>query len=103
VHNLSTATAQNLITLDAENLNKITTRVPTHVPTSRVQSVPWRHISLHVPCMQPAPLNPSALRLEPMDNVLLVLDLNALNAPLGPITLFANRPGLIHEGIILSI
>jgi len=47
--------------------------------------------------MQPIPLNPNALRL--MENVLLVLDPNALNAPLGPITLFAERLGLIREGI----
>jgi len=98
-HNLSAATAWNLISLECIHPNRITTRVPTHVPTSGVQSVPRRHTSLYIPCMQLIFLNPSALGLWLMENVLLVLDPNALNSLLGLITLFVDLPGLICKGL----
>jgi len=49
--------------------------------------------------MQPIPLNPNALGLRLMENVLLVLDPNALNTLLGPITLFVDLPGLRRKGL----
>ena len=63
-HNLSTATAQNLLYLDCINLNRMTARVPTHVPASGVQFVHCRCTSLYVSCMKLIPQNPSALGLR---------------------------------------
>jgi len=68
----------------ASNLNKITTRVPTHVPTSGVQSVSCRYLrrgATYYTC-----------------NLLIVLDPCALSAPLGPLLPLADRLGLARGG-----
>jgi len=57
-------TAQNLLSLECINLNRMAVRVPTHVLALGVQFVHRRRTSLHVSCMQLIPQNPSALGLR---------------------------------------
>jgi len=62
VHNLKAANAQNLLSLECINLNRMVVRVPTHVPALGVPFVHRRRTSLYVSSMQLIPQNHLGLR-----------------------------------------
>ena len=103
MHNLSTATAQNLTSLECINLNSMAAKVPTHVLALGVQFIHRRRTSLYVSCIQPVLQNPNALGLRLYGELFTGTRPECTNTPLDPWTLFVDLTRPYSQKITLSI